>query len=133
MVSDGVFSYFMRRSRMLVMVRTATSLGRSGLQDWIIQRITAIILAIYTAFLFGYFIINSDFSYEAWRILFTFPWMRCASVLALFSLITHAWVGIWTITTDYIKPIGLRLLVQVMVVIILLIDLVWGIHIIWGI
>ncbi len=115
------------------MVRTATSLGRSGLQDWIIQRVTAVILAVYMAFLLGYFIINSNFNYETWRILFSFTLMRYASVLALFSLILHAWIGIWTVTTDYIKPIVLRLLVQMFVVIALLFYLVWGVHIMWGI
>jgi len=115
------------------MVKTATGLGRTGLQDWIIQRATAIILALYTGYLFGYFITNANFHYETWHTLFTFTWMRYASLLALFSLIAHAWIGIWTVTTDYVKPLALRLFIHLLVIMSLLLYLIWGVHIIWGI
>jgi len=115
------------------MVKPLMSFGRSGLQDWIVQRLSAVVLAIYTAFLFGYFITHSNFNYETWRTLFTFTWMRYASLLALFSLVMHAWIGIWTVITDYVKPVGIRLIVHVMVVVALLFYLVWGVYIIWGI
>lgn len=114
------------------MVKAATSLGRSGLQDWIIQRITAVILAVYVAFLFGYFMVNSNFDFWTWRIFLMFPLMQFATLLALLSLIAHAWIGIWTVITDYLKPVGIRLFVQSLVVVALLVYLIWGIQIIWG-
>ena len=115
------------------MVKPATALGRTGLQDWIIQRATAIILAVYTAYLFIYFITHSNFNYEAWHTLFTYTWMRYATLLALLSLIAHAWIGIWTVTTDYIKPLWLRLSMHSLVILALLLYVVWGVHIIWGV
>ena len=115
------------------MVKAATALGRTGLQDWIIQRTTAIVLALYTAYLFAYFLINTDFNYQTWHTLFTFTWMRYASLFALISLIAHAWIGIWTVTTDYIKPMPLRLFTQLLIILALLFYLIWGVHIIWDI
>ena len=114
------------------MVLTATSLGRTGLQDWIIQRFTAIILAIYTAFLLFYFILNPDLTYDDWQQLFNSEIMQYGSLLALVSLIAHAWIGIWTVTTDYIKHAVLRLLIQVFFLLFLLGNFFWGIQILWG-
>lgn len=115
------------------MVETATSLGRSGLQDWLIQRITAIILAIYTVFLIIYFVTHPTLQYEQWRALFDFNLMKYSSLLALLSLILHAWIGIWTVITDYIKPLLLRLSIQIIIMLALLACFVWGIQIIWRI
>ncbi len=115
------------------MVKPATSLGRNGLQDWLIQRFSAVILAIYTAFLIGYFITHSPLQYEKWYALFTYKIMQYATLFALFSLILHAWIGIWTVITDYVKPPLLRLLLQIFFMSGLLICLVWGIRILWSI
>ena len=38
------------------MVASVTNLGRSGLYDWVVQRLTAVILALYTLFLLGFVI-----------------------------------------------------------------------------
>lgn len=115
------------------MVETATSLGRSGLQDWLIQRTSAVILAIYTVFLIIYFVMHSGLHYEQWHALFEFNLMKYATLLALLSLVSHAWIGIWTVITDYIKPLVLRLFIQIFFLIALLICLFWGIRIIWSI
>ncbi len=115
------------------MVITATSLGRTGLQDWLIQRVTAMVLAVYSAYLVFYLILHPNLSYSAWHILFSTSGMRYASLLALVSLIAHAWIGFWTVSTDYLKPAFVRLPIQVAVILLLLGNLVWGIQILWGI
>lgn len=115
----------------MVMITTATSLGRSGLQDWIIQRVSAIILAAYTVFLVIYFIGHPHPSFASWHALFSTTFMRYASLLALIALLSHAWVGIWTVTTDYLKPTWVRLVVQVALFLWMFSNLVWGIQILW--
>jgi succinate dehydrogenase / fumarate reductase membrane anchor subunit len=116
---------------MLAMVNTATSLGRSGAQDWLIQRVSAVILAGYTLFIMAYLIFHSEHNYENWRVLFRSDWMRYSSLLALLSLIAHAWIGVWTVITDYIKPVMIRIALQLMVFLALLAYLVLGMKIIW--
>ncbi len=115
------------------MVKPAGSLGRNGLQDWLIQRVSAVILAIYTAFLIIYFVMHPALTYEEWHRLFTFKAMQYASLLVLFSLMSHAWIGVWTIITDYVKPLPFRLFLQIFFMMALLICVVWGIRIIWSI
>jgi succinate dehydrogenase / fumarate reductase membrane anchor subunit len=84
------------------MVTSITNLTRNGLKDWFIQRVSAVILAVYLFFLVGYFIVHPGLDYATWRGLFACRAMRIFSVLALLSLMAHAWIGLWTIFTDYI-------------------------------
>lgn len=121
------------------MVTNITSFGRSGLSDWIVQRVSAVILAAYTLFLVFWLLQHPQVQYEEWRELFSGTGMRIFSLLALLSLIAHAWVGVWTITTDYLTPLSLgkyatavRFLVQCACIIALFVYLVWGIEILWG-
>ncbi len=117
----------------LVMVKAATSFGKSGLQDWLFQRVTAIVLAGYLFFLVGYWCTHPDLNYLTWKILFSGSIMRYASILALLSLVVHAWIGMWTITTDYLKSVVLRFMVQIFFVLLLFVYLLWGVQIIWSI
>ncbi len=121
------------------MVTNVTSFGRSGLYDWVVQRLTAVILGVYFVGLFGYLIMNPDLNFQQWQALFSTTWMRIASLMALLSLCAHAWVGLWTVSTDYLttyligsKATVLRLLWQVGSVVLMFIYLVWGIQILWG-
>jgi succinate dehydrogenase / fumarate reductase membrane anchor subunit len=109
------------------------SLTGNGLRDWIMQRISAVILGLYTLFLLSYILSHSNLQFADWQRLFTYPSMRVFSILALISLLLHAWVGMWTVVTDYIKFAWLSLIVQSAIIIILFIYLIWGIQILWSI
>lgn len=120
------------------MVTSVTSLSGNGVADWIIQRVSAYILAAFTVFMVGYLLIVSP-SYEEWQSLFDQAWMQVATLLALLATCAHAWVGMWTIGTDYIREHyfgsgadGIRLIYQVAVILALLCYLIWGIQILWG-
>ena len=65
------------------MVTQVTSFSRNGLSDFIVQRVTAYILAAYTVFLVGYLLIQGDISYADWQSLFAQTWMQIFTLLAL--------------------------------------------------
>ncbi|MBE0485128.1 succinate dehydrogenase, hydrophobic membrane anchor protein [Marinobacter sp.] len=113
------------------MVSSVTNLGRSGVFDWLIQRVTAYVLALYTLFLLG-FMVFSDVNYETWAALFSQTWFRIFTLLALLSIGAHAWVGLWTVTTDYIKAMAPRFLVQALCGLTMFVYVIWGIQILWG-
>lgn len=122
------------------MVTNVTNFGRSGVSDWVVQRFTAVVLAVYSIFLLGYLILNPDLTYLQWQDLFSATWMRIASLLALLSLCAHAWIGMWTIATDYLTPdmlgpkaTAIRFLFQAACIVLTFIYLVWGIQILWSI
>ncbi len=114
------------------MVSSVTSLTGNGLKDWLIQRITAVYLAMYSGLLLVVCFKCSPWSYETWTALFQTSWFQITTALALFALLFHAWIGLWTVTTDYIKSTALRLTVQGLVLFVLLSQLIAGFMIIWG-
>ena len=122
------------------MVTNVTNLSRSGLYDWMAQRVSAVVLAAYTLFLLGYVICNPGMGYAEWHGLFSHTAMRIFSLLALVALSVHAWVGMWTISTDYLTPMALgkwatvvRFLFQAVCGIAMFAYFVWGVQILWGI
>lgn len=121
------------------MVNSVTNPGKSGLSDWLLQRVSAVILGVYCVALLVYLLMNPSLDYEQWQALFASNWMRIASLLALLSICVHSWVGMWIVATDYLTPLSLgraattvRLLFEVGCVILIFIYLVWGILILWG-
>ncbi|MDN3639359.1 succinate dehydrogenase, hydrophobic membrane anchor protein [Simiduia curdlanivorans] len=121
------------------MVTAVTSFGRSGLYDWLIQRISAVVMAAYTIFLAGFIACTPDLTFELWQGLFNQLWMRIFTLATLLSIAAHAWIGLWAVLTDYLtnqlmgtKATILRLLAQMGLGVITLTYLVWGIEILWG-
>jgi len=114
------------------MVTNVTSLTGNGLKDWLIQRVTAVFFAVYSLFLLGFILTHPQMQYSQWQGLFQSGWLQIASAIALLSFLMHAWVGIWTVTTDYIKCTALRLSVQLLVALVLLSQFIWGLMIVWG-
>ncbi|MEH6583023.1 MAG: succinate dehydrogenase, hydrophobic membrane anchor protein [Halioglobus sp.] len=119
------------------MVTTVTSMGRSGLYDWLMQRISAVVLLAY--FLFIACALLGGVDYESWKALFSQTWVRVFSLMALLSLGVHAWVGLWSVLTDYLTErlmgqVGnvLRVGLQIICGITMFTYVVWGIQILWG-
>lgn len=121
------------------MVTSVTSFGRSGLYDWLIQRVGAVVMAAYVIFLAVYIALNPDLSYEQWSALFGQLWVRVFSFVTLLSFISHAWIGLWAVLTDYLtdrlmggKATVLRIFAQMVLGGVAITYLVWGIEILWG-
>jgi len=115
------------------MVTSITSFGRSGLYDWMIQRVTAVVLLCYTIFMIGYLAFGADLSYDMWKGLFEGTAMRIFTLLAVLSFAAHVWIGMWSVSTDYIKPTGARFLFQSACGLLTFIYVVWSIQILWGV
>jgi succinate dehydrogenase / fumarate reductase membrane anchor subunit len=115
------------------MVKSVLSVKHQGLTDWVIQRSTAIIMAIYSIGLIGYLFVHSSLSFIEWRFLFSHMGMKVATVLFITSVLYHAWIGIWTIFTDYVKLPVLRCVLDFVVLLVLFACFVWGILIVWSV
>ncbi|GAA3900662.1 succinate dehydrogenase, hydrophobic membrane anchor protein [Halomonas cibimaris] len=114
------------------MVTSITSFGRNGVSDWLMQRVSAVILAVYTVFMVAYLLLHPELDYYTWSGLFEQTWMRIFSLLAFVSLAAHAWVGLWTVTTDYLNATYQRVGVQMLIILAIFVYLVWGIQLLWG-
>jgi succinate dehydrogenase / fumarate reductase membrane anchor subunit len=109
-----------------------TSLTRNGVKDFLIQRVSAIVLALYTLTIVAYACLHHPLTYVAWTALFHCPFIKIFTVITLLSLIAHAWVGMWTIFTDYVTCSWLRGILMILMIFGFIAYLVFGIAILWS-
>ena len=105
--------------------------ARYGLRDWLVQRISAIVMALYTVVFIVALAAAKPVDYGQWKALFAQGWMRLATLLFFVSLLLHAWVGMRDILMDYIKPTGWRLALEIVVILVLVGAAGWAVEILW--
>ena len=102
-----------------------------GLRDWLVQRITAVVMAVYTIVLLLALLFTPELTYGTWAGLFASSWMKVLTLLALIALVWHVWVGVRDIYMDYVKPTALRLFLQVATIVALVGYACWAVIILW--
>lgn len=115
------------------MVKTVLSVAHIGLREWKIQRITAIYMAIFSIWFLGYLIFHPGISFAEWHTFFSNAAVKVATILCLVSILYHAWIGMWTIFTDYVKCTVLRCALEGVMLLMLFACLVWGVLILWSV
>lgn len=114
------------------MVNRAITVAHYGWRDWLVQRISAVVIAVYVVLIMGLLLLNLPLQYDVWKNLFAHQWMRVFTLIALLSLFLHAWVGMRDIVMDYVHPSGLRLALYVIIVLSLVVYAAWSVQILWG-
>lgn len=104
-----------------------------GYNDWIVQRVSGMYMATYLITFIIILFCRNDMSYDGLQGFFALNIVKISTVLFLLSLISHAWIGMWTIATDYIKTIPIRNAFYMVVGLILVFDFLLGINIIWSV
>ncbi|HWU82405.1 MAG TPA: succinate dehydrogenase, hydrophobic membrane anchor protein [Methylophilaceae bacterium] len=99
--------------------------------EWLLQRFTAVVMAIYTLLLAGVLLACRPSGYEAWQALFDATWLKVATLLFLFSLYIHAWQGVRDIIVDYIYPHAIGKVLNLAVTIALVAYAAWSVMILW--
>ncbi len=102
-----------------------------GLRDWLAQRVTATVIGTYAVVLFISALLAPEPGYGGWAGLFAATWMKVFTLLALLALIYHAWVGVRDMWMDYVKPVGVRLALQIFTILWLVGCGVWAVEILW--
>lgn len=115
------------------MVNVVVSAGRNGVHDFILLRASAIILVLYIFLIAGFFIITPSVTYDVWHDFFTCNSVKVATMLALLATLVHAKIGVWQVLSDYVKPVFLRGVLQVLFSVLLLAYVVFGFSIVWGV
>jgi succinate dehydrogenase / fumarate reductase membrane anchor subunit len=102
-----------------------------GLRDWLSQRVTAAVMALYTLVLVAQLLFGPKLGYVRWAAIFSQQWMRFTTFVVIVSLAWHAWVGMRDIWMDYIKPVWLRLTLQVLTIVWLVGCAGWAVQVLW--
>lgn len=115
------------------MVKSVLGVNHQGFTDWLIQRVSAVVLTIYTVGIVLFLCCHREMSYDIWRELFAHSYMKVVTMFVLLALLYHAWIGMWTIVTDYIKSFVLRLVIEVIILSALIALFFSGLLIFWGV
>jgi succinate dehydrogenase / fumarate reductase, membrane anchor subunit len=103
-----------------------------GTRDWLAQRITAALMTLFTFLLLAQVIFSKGpIGYDKWAGIFSAQWMKVLTVTIIIAMAYHVWVGMRDVWMDYIKPIGLRLGLQVFTMVWLLACAGWGVQVLW--
>jgi succinate dehydrogenase / fumarate reductase membrane anchor subunit len=103
-----------------------------GLRDWLAQRITATLMALFTLLVLLELIFSSGpIGYDTWAGIFNPQWMRALTFTVILALTYHVWVGMRDIWMDYIKPVGIRLGLQIFTIVWLLSCMGWAVQVLW--
>ena len=103
-----------------------------GLRDWLSQRVTAILMVLFTIALIAQVLLkHGPLGYDLWAGIFAAQWMKFLTFVVILALAYHAWVGMRNIWMDYIKPVGLRLVLEVFTIVWLLGCVGWGTQVLW--
>jgi succinate dehydrogenase / fumarate reductase, membrane anchor subunit len=101
-----------------------------GVGGFLGQRITSVVLTVWLLIV-GLSMLFGPLTYETWAALFTPLWMKTITVVALLSLLYHAWIGVRNIWMDYVTPVWARLSLQTITIIWLVACAVWSVQIVW--
>lgn len=102
-----------------------------GLRDWIMQRVTAVIMLVYTVAL-ALFLLTMPSGYEGWKAFFGQFWVQLLTQVSLIALFLHVWVGIRDLWMDYVKPVGVRLALHVFTIVWLVSCFIYSVKVVWG-
>jgi succinate dehydrogenase / fumarate reductase membrane anchor subunit len=103
-----------------------------GLRDWLAQRVTAALMALFTLLVLAQVIFSKGpIGYDQWAGIFSSQWMKALTFTVIIALLYHVWVGMREIWMDYIQPVWLRLSLQVFTMVWLIACAGWGIQVLW--
>lgn len=103
-----------------------------GLRDWLAQRITAAVMAVFTLLVLVQVIFSKGpIGYEQWASIFSPQWMKALTFSVVITLAFHVWVGMREIWMDYIKSLGVRLFLRALTLLWLLSSVGWALQVLW--
>ena len=103
-----------------------------GMRDWLAQRITAALMALFTVLLLAQVSLSKGpIGYDKWAGIFSSQWMKVLTFTVIIALLYHVWVGMRDIWMDYIKPASIKLVLNVFTIVWLVACAGWGIQVLW--
>ncbi|MBJ2156184.1 succinate dehydrogenase, hydrophobic membrane anchor protein [Variovorax sp. IB41] len=105
-----------------------------GLRDWLSQRITGGLMALFTIILLAQVIFSrGPIGYDLWAGIFAAQWMKVLTFSVIVALLYHVWVGMRDVWMDYVQPVGIRLVLQIFTIVWLVGCAGWAIQVLWKI
>ena len=112
--------------------KRSTSGTHHGLRDWLMQRVTAVLMLLFTFVVIArVLLVSGPITYDAWAGVFATQWMKSLTFIAILALCWHTFVGMRDIFMDYVKPVFLRLVLHVGAIVWLAGCAGWALQVLW--
>jgi succinate dehydrogenase / fumarate reductase membrane anchor subunit len=108
----------------------ANGVAMSGFSAWLVQRLSAVYMAVFIFVVFAWLIIL-PLNAENWLLWMGNFWIQLAVLLFYLSLLLHAWIGIRDVIMDYVHPLGLRVAAFALLGLFLLANGFWIMKVLW--
>ena len=103
-----------------------------GLRDWLSQRVTAGLMALFTLIVLAQVIFSrGPIGYDKWAGIFAAQWMKVLTFTVIVALLWHVWIGMRDVFMDYIQPVGIRLALQIFTIVWLTACAGWAVQVLW--
>ena len=102
-----------------------------GFRDWLAQRVTAVLMALFTVVLVAQLLFGPKLGYVRWAAIFSSQWMKVLTFIVIISLLYHAWIGMRDVWMDYVKPVGVKLVLQTITLAWLVGCAGWAVQVLW--
>jgi succinate dehydrogenase / fumarate reductase membrane anchor subunit len=104
-----------------------------GVRDWLVQRATAVLMALFTLVVVVQVLLPGELSYSKWAGIFAHQWMKVLTFVTIGSILWHAWVGVRDVLMDYVTQLAPRLVLQVVAIAWLVGCAGWALQVLWRI
>jgi succinate dehydrogenase / fumarate reductase membrane anchor subunit len=107
-----------------------------GLRDWLAQRITAVLMALFTLAILVQVLMPADAdvsAYYKWSAIFSHQWMKVLTFVNIAAILWHAWVGVRDVLMDYVTDVAPRLVLQAATIVWLVGCAGWALQVLWRI
>ena len=102
-----------------------------GLRDWLAQRVTAVLMALFTVIVIAQVLMPGPMDYDKWAGIFAHQWMKVLTFVTIAAILWHAWVGVRDVLMDYVHPVAARLVLQVATIVWLVACAGWALQVLW--
>ena len=102
-----------------------------GLRAWLLQRFSAVYIALFFLFVLTRFWRQPIQDYQAWHAWLADPLINLSTGLFILALLIHAWVGIRDVVMDYVRHTGLRVSLMALVALTLLGTGLWSLRVLF--
>ncbi|WCN07614.1 succinate dehydrogenase, hydrophobic membrane anchor protein [Marinomonas mediterranea] len=105
---------------------------RSGTREWLFQRLSNLLICVWSVVFISLFISAPQLNYESWVQLFSPLWFKLYSSSTLLIVCLNSVLAGWQIGTDYIKANAVNWVYMQFIRLVSLLYAVLGLFILWG-
>ena len=109
-------------------------MNKNGLHGWIFQRISTVLITLFTITYVSILVSMQNYDYETWKAIHAATWFKVYSSITLIIIMANSLLAGWQIGTDYTQKVplpGFSVIFHSFYTLVTIILLAAGLYILW--